>query len=59
MIENPSKYFDDFINAGADTLIFHHEASDNVSDDLNYIKIKMLSGLALKPETSYKVLKSI
>ena len=40
MIDNPSKYFDDFINAGADTLIFHHEASDNVFEDLNYIKNK-------------------
>ena len=38
MIDNPSKYFDDFINAGADTLIFHQEASGNVFEDLNYIK---------------------
>ena len=31
MIENPSNYFDDFIDAGADTLIFCYEASENVS----------------------------
>tara|TARA_B100002051_G_scaffold162282_1_gene153254 strand:- start:3781 stop:4440 length:660 start_codon:yes stop_codon:yes gene_type:complete len=59
MIENPSKYFDDFINAGADTLIFHHEASSNVFEDLNYIKNKNIKcGLAIKPETSHKVLEN-
>ena len=53
MIDNPSKYFDDFINAGADTLIFHYEASEDVRKDLDYIKNKNIKcGLALKPETS-------
>ena len=29
MIDNPANYFDDFINAGSDILIFHYEASNN------------------------------
>tara|TARA_B100000029_G_C17468091_1_gene920951 strand:+ start:400 stop:1059 length:660 start_codon:yes stop_codon:yes gene_type:complete len=57
MIDNPSNYFDDFINAGSDTLIFHYEASNNIQKDLEYIKNKGIKcGLAIKPETSYKVL---
>jgi ribulose-phosphate 3-epimerase len=57
MIDNPSNYFDDFINAGSDTLIFHYEASNNVRLDLEKIKSRNIKcGLALKPETSYKVL---
>ena len=30
MINNPANYFDDFINAGSDTLIFHYEASNEI-----------------------------
>ena len=57
MIDNPSNYFDDFISAGADTLIFHYEASTDIRNDLEYIKSKNIKcGLALKPETDYKVL---
>ena len=57
MISNPSNYFDDFIKAGADTLIFHTEASNNILDDLKYIKKNNIKcGLAIKPETPYQVL---
>jgi len=57
MIDNPSNYFDDFIDAGADTLIFHYEASDNIRKDLDHIKARNIKcGLAIKPETDYKVL---
>ena len=57
MIDNPSNYFDDFIDAGSDTLIFHYEASDNIRADLEKIKSRNIKcGLAIKPETSYKVL---
>ena len=57
MISKPSNYFDDFIKAGADTLIFHTEASDNILDDLKYIKKNNVKcGLAIKPETSHQVL---
>jgi len=57
MIDNPSNYFDDFIKAGSDTLIFHYEASNNIRNDLKSIKNQNVKcGLAIKPETSYKVL---
>ena len=57
MIDNPSNYFDDFIKAGSDTLIFHYEASNDIISDLEQIKSKNVKcGLAIKPETSYKVL---
>ncbi len=57
MIDNPSNYFDDFIKAGCDILIFHYEASSNVRKDLEYIKSQGIQcGLAIKPETGYKVL---
>ena len=57
MIDNPSNYFDDFINAGSDTLIFHYEASNNIREDLEKIKTQNIKcGLAIKPETSHEVL---
>mgnify|MGYP001275937696 CR=1 FL=1 len=57
MIDNPSNYFNDFIDAGADTLIFHYEASDDVRSDLEKIKNRNIKcGLAIKPETASDVL---
>jgi len=55
MIENPHNYFDDYINAGSDTLIFHYEASTNIIRDLEYIKNKNIkAGIAINPDTDYK-----
>jgi len=57
MIDNPSNYFDDFIDAGSDTLIFHYEASSDIMRDLEKIKNRGVKcGLAIKPETSHEVL---
>ena len=57
MIENPRKYFDDYINAGTDTLIFHAEASDDIQSDLQYIRSKnILAGLAINPNYDYEKL---
>ena len=57
MIDNPSNYFDDFIKAGSDTLIFHYEASSTIREDLEKIKNQNVKcGLAIKPETPYEVL---
>ena len=57
MISNPSKYFDDFINAGSDTIIFHYEASNNIESDLKYIRNKGIkAGLAINPDSDYKQL---
>ena len=57
MIDNPSKYIKDYANAGSDTIIIHYEASSDIRSDLNKIKDEgVLCGIAIKPETSYKVL---
>tara|TARA_Y100001968_G_scaffold333847_1_gene400136 strand:+ start:3668 stop:4321 length:654 start_codon:yes stop_codon:yes gene_type:complete len=57
MINNPNQYIDDYIKAGSDTLIFHYEASNDIQRDLEMIKNKGIKcGIAIKPETSYKVL---
>ena len=52
MITEPNRYFDDYIKAGSDTLIFHYEASDTIQDDLKYIQTQNIkSGLAINPDT--------
>ena len=57
MITEPNRYFDDYIKAGSDTLIFHSEASDTIKDDLKYIQSQNIkSGLAINPDTDIKVL---
>ena len=54
MIKNPHNYFDDYINAGSDTLIFHYEASNNILRDLMYIRSKNIkAGIAINPDTDY------
>ena len=58
MMSHPDKYIDQFVEAGADTLIIHTESSQNIKHDL--IKIKdqgVKCGLAIKPKTSINVLK--
>ena len=57
MIDNPSNYLDDFIKAGSDTLIFHYEASKDISRDLSMIKKHdKLAGIAINPDTDPKLL---
>jgi len=57
MISEPRRYFDNFIDAGADTVIFHVEASDDILGDLQYLRGKgVKAGLSLKPDKSAKVL---
>jgi len=52
MITEPNRYFDDYIKAGSDTLIFHYEASLNIENDLKYIQSKgVKSGIAINPDT--------
>ena len=58
MIDNPHKYFQDYIDAGSDTLIFHYEASTDIERDINIIKTNnILVGIAINPDTSPDVLK--
>ena len=52
MITAPNRYFDDYINAGSDTLIFHYEASNSIESDLKYIQSKdVKAGIAINPDT--------
>lgn len=52
MITEPNRYFDDYINAGSDTLIFHYEASNSIESDLKYIQSKdVKAGIAINPDT--------
>ena len=57
MMSNPDKYIKDFVDAGADTLIIHTEASNNIEKDLLDIKqMGVKCGLAIKPNTDENVL---
>lgn len=53
MIYNPFDYVERFVEAGADQITFHFEATENVDETLAYIrKCGVKSGLAFCPETS-------
>jgi len=57
MIYNPFDYIERFIQAGADRVIFHFEATENVEDTLDYIhKSNCQAGLAFSPETSMEMM---
>lgn len=53
MIYNPYDYIERFVEAGADRIIIHFEATEAVEETLNYIrKSNIQAGLAFCPETS-------
>lgn len=55
MIENPKKYVEPFVHAGADILTFHYEAvkEDEVIPMVKYIKsFGIKAGMSVKPLTS-------
>ena len=57
MIEKPHKYFNDYINAGSDTIIFHQEASCDIGRDIKYLKShKVKAGVAINPSTSIETI---
>lgn len=57
MTYNPYDYVERFVEAGADRLTFHFEATEDVEDTLNYIrKCNILAGLAFSPETSMSMI---
>ena len=58
MIEEPSKYLDDFIKCGSDTIIIHHEIKEDKIDSLKYIKKNNVkSGIAINPDTDISVIR--
>jgi ribulose-phosphate 3-epimerase len=53
MVYNPFDYVERFIEAGADMITFHFEATEEVEATLSYIKrCGVKAGLAFSPETS-------
>ncbi|GIM27852.1 ribulose-phosphate 3-epimerase [Clostridium polyendosporum] len=60
MIEEPSRFIDEFIDSGADMITVHYEADRHIDRTINYIKSKgKLAGVAINPGTSTVVLKDI
>ena len=56
MISEPMKYIDAFVNAGADIVTFHHEASENPAEILDYIhRLGVKAGISVKPGTDVDV----
>lgn len=57
MMYNPYDYVERFIEAGADMLTIHFEASEDVDETLAYIrKCNVKAGLAFCPETSMSMI---
>lgn len=57
MMYNPFDYVERFVEAGADRLIFHFEATEDVEETLNYIRrCNIKAGLAFCPETSMSLI---
>lgn len=60
MIENPSRYIDEFVEAGADIITIHYEAEKHIDRTIDYIKSKgVKAGISLNPGTPTFVLKDI
>lgn len=57
MVYNPYDYIERFVEAGADMITFHFEATEEVEETLNYIRrCNVKAGLAYCPETSMSMI---
>ena len=60
MIDEPSRYIDDFVEAGADLITVHYESTKHIDRTIQYIKSKGVKvGLALNPGTSTFLIKDL
>jgi ribulose-phosphate 3-epimerase len=60
MIEKPERYIEEFVDAGADILTVHYEASVHLHRAIQYIKSKGIkAGVSLNPSTPVFLLKDI
>lgn len=60
MIEEPSRYVEDFVKAGADIITVHYEADRHLDRTINYIKsFNVKAAVALNPATPVSVLENI
>lgn len=57
MIYNPYDFIERFVEAGADNITFHLEATEDVEETLQYIrKCNVKAGLAFNPDTSLSMI---
>lgn len=60
MIEEPSRYIEDFVKAGADIITVHYEADKHIDRTISYIKgLGAKASVALNPATPVSVLENI
>ena len=52
MIDEPARFFDDFVKAGADGITIHYEATVNAPADLKALRqLGVRAGISIKPQT--------
>lgn len=57
MVYNPYDYVERMVESGADSLTFHFEATEDVSETLEFIrKCNIRAGLSFRPETSLSMI---
>ncbi len=60
MIEEPSRYVEDFVNSGADIITVHYETDRHIDRTINYIKsFGVKAGVALNPATPVECIKHL
>lgn len=60
MIEEPARYIEDFVKAGADIITIHYEADRHIDRTINYIKsFGAKAGIALNPATPVENIKHL
>lgn len=60
MIEDPSRYVEDFAKAGADIITVHYETDRHIDRTINYIKsFGVKAGVALNPATPVDCIKHL
>ncbi|WP_027634173.1 ribulose-phosphate 3-epimerase [Clostridium hydrogeniformans] len=60
MIEDPSRYIKDFVDAGSDIITVHYEADRHIDRTINYIKsFGVKAAVALNPGTPVSSIKNI
>ena len=57
MVNNPSKYIEDYALMNTSIIIFHYEAVKDINEKINKVKLYGLKvGIAINPETNINVL---
>lgn len=60
MIEEPSRYIEDFVKGGADIITVHYEADRHIDRTINYIKsFGVKAAIALNPATNVENIKNL